>query len=155
MEWLLKCSKNNVLKLVIIFTVAFYSFAGEAITFKKKKISVGSKTLVVEIAETPEQHERGLMFRNKLGPNDGMLFIFDNEQTRLFWMKNTLIDLSIGYFDASGTLVDIQEMRSGKGIPDTGLPNYPSKKPAKYALEMNKGWFEKHKIKLGTKLKIK
>jgi uncharacterized membrane protein (UPF0127 family) len=109
----------------------------------------------VEIAETPEQHERGLMFRDKLGKDDGMLFIFDNEQTRFFWMKNTMIDLSIGYFDGSGALVDIQEMKSGKGIPETALTTYPSAKPAKYALEMNPGWFQKNKIKMGTKLKIK
>ncbi|KYG67495.1 hypothetical protein AZI86_06915 [Bdellovibrio bacteriovorus] len=130
-----------------------YSFA--ASEFQKKKITLGTKTLVVEIAETPAQHERGLMFRNKLGENDGMLFIFDGEQTRFFWMKNTFIDLSIGYFDGSGSLIDIQEMKSGKGIPDAALASYPSSKPAKYALEMNKGWFSKNKIKLGTKLKIK
>jgi uncharacterized membrane protein (UPF0127 family) len=126
-----------------------------ATDFEKKKITLGAKTLVVEIAKSPDQHERGLMFRDKLGDDDGMLFIFDNEQTRFFWMKNTMIDLSIGYFDGAGKLIDIQEMKSGKGAPDAALPSYPSSKPAKYALEMNKDWFSKNKIKLGTKLKIK
>ena len=156
MESRLKCFVNKSLALLLValvFLTGSYSFA--AGTFQKKKITLGTKTLVVEIAETPAQHERGLMFRNKLGENDGMLFIFDGEQTRFFWMKNTLIDLSIGYFDASGSLIDIQEMKSGKGIPDAALASYPSSKPAKYALEMNKGWFSKNKIKLGTKLKIK
>lgn len=154
MVWPLRCFVNRGLALVLV-SLFFTSSVFASSDFKKKKISVGSKTLVVEIAETPLQHERGLMFRNKLGDNEGMLFVFDSEQVRFFWMKNTLIDLSIGYFDASGKLIDIQEMKSGKGIPDTALPNYPSTKPAKYALEMNKGWFAKNKIKLGTKLKMK
>jgi uncharacterized membrane protein (UPF0127 family) len=94
------------------------------------------------------------MFRNSLGEDEGMLFIFNNEETRFFWMKNTLIDLSIAYFNKGGTLVDIQEMKSGKGIAEASLPSYASAQPAKYALEMNKGWFDKNKIKLGTKLKI-
>ncbi|WP_081111805.1 DUF192 domain-containing protein [Bdellovibrio bacteriovorus] len=152
----LRCFVNKSLALLLVafvFLTGSYSFA--ASEFQKKKITLGTKTLVVEIAETPAQHERGLMFRNKLGENDGMLFIFDGEQTRFFWMKNTFIDLSIGYFDGSGSLIDIQEMKSGKGIPDAALASYPSSKPAKYALEMNKGWFSKNKIKLGTKLKIK
>ncbi|KHD88612.1 MAG: hypothetical protein OM95_08725 [Bdellovibrio sp. ArHS] len=135
-----------------VFIVPQFLFA--ATPFKTRSIKVGNKTLVVEIAETADQHERGLMFREKLGENEGMLFIFKNEETRFFWMKNTLIDLSIGYFDRNGTLVDIQEMKTGKGIPDVQLPSYPSAKPAKYALEMQKGWFEKNKIKIGAKLQL-
>ena len=153
MEWHLNYFLN---KGVSFFLIGFLSLGALAAPeFQKKKIQLGSKTLVVEVAETAKQHERGLMFRNNLGEHSGMLFIFDGEQTRFFWMKNTFIDLSIGYFDGAGNLIDIQEMKSGKGIPDTALPSYPSRKPAKYALEMNKGWFSKNKIKLGTKLKIK
>lgn len=156
MESLLKCFVNKRLALLLVGFALIASVPAFAkVDFQKKKITLGSRTLVVEIAETPAQHERGLMFRNKLGENDGMLFIFDGEQTRFFWMKNTLIDLSIGYFDAAGSLIDIQEMKAGKGIPESALISYPSSKPAKYALEMNKGWFSKNKIKLGTKLKIK
>ncbi|WP_374076635.1 DUF192 domain-containing protein [Bdellovibrio bacteriovorus] len=157
MASLLRCSKNKflaLLTLAAIFQILFSS-AAMATEFKKKKITLGTKTLVVEIAETPDQHERGLMFRDKMGPDEGMLFIFKNEETRFFWMKNTLIDLSIGYFDKNGTLIDVQEMVSGKGVPDPQLPSYASAKPAKYALEMNKGWFDKNKVKIGTKLKIK
>ncbi|MGE5085745.1 MAG: DUF192 domain-containing protein [Bacillota bacterium] len=139
----------------ISFVISFssLSFSAEK-SFATKKVKVGNKTLVVEVASTGEQQERGLMFRNSLGEDEGMLFIFNNEETRFFWMKNTLIDLSIGYFNKTGTLVDIQEMKSGKGIADTALPSYASAQPAKYALEMNKGWFDKNKIKLGAKLKI-
>mgnify|MGYP006259988871 CR=1 FL=1 len=143
--------KCFAISVVLLFSSL--SFSAEK-SFPTKKIKVGGKTLVVEIASTTVEQERGLMFRNSLGEDEGMLFVFNNEETRFFWMKNTLIDLSIGYFNRSGILIDIQEMKSGKGIADTSLPSYASAQPAKYALEMNKGWFDKNKIKLGTKLKI-
>lgn len=154
MELHLKCFKK--LKLILTLVLMLCSLDVCAATaFSKIKISLGTKSLTVELAETADQHERGLMFREKMGPEEGMLFIFKNAETRFFWMKNTLIDLSIGYFDGNGTLIDIQEMKSGKGITnDTLLPSYPSAGPAKYALEMNKGWFEKNKVKIGTKLKV-
>src|SRR4051812_32729445 len=89
------------------------SHSAEAkINFSKKKIQVENKVLSVEIAESEAQHERGLMFREKLGKNDGMLFIFNNEEPRAFWMKNTLVNLSIGYYDKNRKLVDIQEMKA-------------------------------------------
>lgn len=152
MASLWKCFVN---KFSAIFFVSVFSLQVFAVDFSKKTITVGGKTLVVEVAETPAQHERGLMYRDTLGENEGMLFVFKNEETRFFWMKNTMIDLSIGYFNKDGELIDIQEMKSGKGITDTMLPSYPSSLPAKYALEMNKGWFAKNKIKVGSKLKIK
>jgi uncharacterized membrane protein (UPF0127 family) len=130
------------------------SLGVHAATFKKKSISIGKTKITVEIAENNQQHEQGLMFREKMGPDEGMLFIFDGEDTRSFWMKNTLIDLSIGFFSKDGVLIDIQEMKSGKGIPDTMLASYISAHPAKYALEMNKGWFDKKKVKLGEVLKV-
>ncbi|MFM6930036.1 MAG: DUF192 domain-containing protein [Bdellovibrio sp.] len=143
--------KCFAISFVILFSS--WSFSAEK-NFPTKKIKVGNKTLVVEVASTGEQQERGLMFRSSLGESEGMLFIFSNEETRFFWMKNTLIDLSIAYFNKNGILIDIQEMKSGKGMADTDLPSYASAQPAKYALEMNKGWFDKNKIKLGSKLKI-
>lgn len=149
----LKIRSLLVLVLLIFFEISFLRTAG-AEGFKKKKVTLGSKTFVVEVAETSDQHSRGLMFKDKLGADEGMLFIFNNEETRFFWMKNTLIDLSIGFFDKNAVLIDVQEMQSGKGKTDEVLPSYASAKPAKYALEMTKGWFDKNKIKLGTKLKI-
>lgn len=142
-------------KCFVVASLVFSLGANAATPFSKKTITLGKKTLVVEVAETPDQHERGLMFRESMKEDEGMLFIFKNEETRFFWMKNTLIDLSIGYFDKKGVLIDVQEMKSGKGISDSKLPSYASGAPAQYALEMNKGWFEKNGIKLGTKLTIK
>ena len=146
----LKCFVSSIFGILVFFSAG--AFAEQ--TFPKKKIQVGSEIFEVEVAQTPQQLARGLMFRPRLAENEGMLFIFEDEQTRSFWMKNTLIDLSIGFFDKNQTLVDVQEMKSGKGVPDSALKSYLSVKPAKYALEMNTGWFDKKKIKIGTKLRI-
>lgn len=143
---------------ILLFSLA--AFAQKAddgtkpdVKFDRAKIEVGTKILNVEIAEKTPQHERGLMFREKLASDDGMLFIFPVEQPLYFWMKNTVIDLSIGYFDKDGILVDTQEMKA-TSVMYENPPNYPSKKPAMYALEMNKGWFAKNHVKIGAKLKI-
>lgn len=125
----------------------------EEVRFEKEKIRLNGKTLTVEIAKTQAQHERGLMFRKSLPENEGMLFIFDDEDFRYFWMKNTYIDLSIGYFDKDKTLVDIQEMRA-TSVMEARPPSYPSAKPAKYALEMTKAWFAKNKVKPGQKFEF-
>ncbi|MBC7742658.1 MAG: DUF192 domain-containing protein [Bdellovibrionaceae bacterium] len=93
------------------------------------------------------------MFRKKLGSDEGMLFVFESEGIRTFWMKNTLIDLSIGYFDKSKKLIDIQEMKAMNSVLEKDLPTYPSKSPAMYALEMPTGWFKKNKIKEGAQLR--
>lgn len=123
------------------------------VRFRKEKIQIAERIIYVEVAETEAQHERGLMYRKVLPPNEGMLFVFKNESTRYFWMKNTYVDLSIGYFDANKTLVDIQEMKAVTSVMEERPPTYPSQKPAQYALEMPKEWFKKNKIKLGAKLK--
>ncbi|MEQ1723620.1 MAG: DUF192 domain-containing protein [Pseudobdellovibrio sp.] len=126
--------------------------------FKKQKIELSykkhNKTLNVEIAETEQQHAHGLMFREKLGKDEGMLFVFPNEQPRDFWMKNTLINLDIGYFDKNKKLIDIQQMKAVTSILQTDLPSYPSKGPAQFALELPQGWFSKNKFPVGTLLKV-
>lgn len=124
--------------------------AAQDVVFEKEKIILDGKSVSVEVAKTQEQHERGLMFRKSMPENEGMLFVFNNEEIRSFWMKNTFIDLSIGYFDKDKTLIDIQEMKA-TSMMEARPPSYPSAKPAMYALEMNKGWFAKNKVKLGHK----
>ena len=123
------------------------------VKLKTEKIKVGSLTVLAEIADTPDSRERGLMYRKSMGANEGMLFVFEYPQPMAFWMKNTLIPLSIGYFDQSGRLLDTHEMTpavTGAVQPKT----YPSTGDAKYALEMNKGWFTKHGVKVGSKLTL-
>jgi uncharacterized protein len=119
--------------------------------FEKRKIQVGGKSIMAEIADDSDLREHGLMFREKLADNTGMLFIFETEQPLNFWMKNTLIPLSIGFFGKNKKLIDIQEMVPAV-MGDQDPQHYPSSGPALYALEMPKGWFARNKISRGATL---
>lgn len=112
------------------------------------------KTITVEVAETDAQHSLGLMNRKSMSVDSGMLFIFPDEEIREFWMKNTLINLDIAYFDKSKKAIDIQNMKAMTSILQTQIPTYPSKKPAQFALEMNDGWFKKNHFPEGSKFEF-
>lgn len=101
------------------------------------------KEIWVEVAKTPEQIAYGLMGRKHLAEDGGMLFVFETEGYHGFWMKDTLIPLSIAFFDKNGRIVWITDMK-----PLT-LNSHVPPKPILYALEMNKGWFTKNSIKVG------
>ncbi len=143
MAWLM-----NWLIASLLLTSIYAQAKPSAVEFHKKKIKINNVVLTVEVAETPQQQERGLMFRESLAPNSGMLFIFPDEDYRSFWMKNTYIDLSIGYFDKNRKLLEVIDMKATSPM-QVSYPNYPSRKPAKYALEVPKGWFKTHRIKTG------
>jgi uncharacterized membrane protein (UPF0127 family) len=102
----------------------------------------------VEIAATDAERERGLMERTALAEDAGMLFVFDREQQLSFWMKDTLIPLSIAYINESGRIVDIQDMQPLDETP------HPSTEPAKYALEVNQDFFNEHGIEVGNKVSL-
>ncbi len=104
----------------------------------------------VEIADEPDEQAKGLMDRTALGDDRGMLFVFPSEEDRSFWMKNTLIPLSIAYIDAEGRIVDIQDMKALDDDP----PHYVSAKPARYALEVNKGFFDERGVKVGDRAEL-
>jgi uncharacterized protein len=122
--------------------------------YEKAKFKVGGKAITAYVADDDSRRSQGLMFIEKLPADTGMLFVFENEQHLGFWMKNTLIPLAIGFFDAKGVLVDIQEMKVAATIMDATPPSYQSKSPALYALEMNAGWFSKNGIKTGSRLEL-
>ncbi len=121
--------------------------------FKREKIQLGNVKIEVEIADTPELASRGLMFRKSLPKNGGMLFIFEAERPLGFWMKNTYIDLDIGYFDKNLKLIEVIPMNATSKA-QLEFPSYPSRRPAQFALEMNSGWFARNKIKEGDALKF-
>jgi uncharacterized protein len=104
----------------------------------------------VEIADSPDEQARGLMERTALAEDRGMLFVFPEEQVRSFWMKNTLIPLSIAYMDSEGRIVDLQDMKP----LDDEEPHYVSAEPARYALEVNKGFFKQHDVEVGDRAKL-
>ncbi|HEX7372665.1 MAG TPA: DUF192 domain-containing protein [Thermodesulfobacteriota bacterium] len=107
------------------------------------QLTIQGKKIRVEVARTEEEKSQGFMFRDKLGTDEGMLFIYEREDFLSFWMKNTPLPLSIAFLDQRGKIVDIQDMES------FNLRTHTSARPASYALEMNKGWFKKNGVKVG------
>ena len=106
--------------------------------------------IFIEVPDDREEFARGLMFRTHLPWNAGMLFAYDDEETRRFWMKNTLIPLDMVFFDSSSKIIDIKE-----NVPpckQEECPTYPSKEPAQYVLEVNAGFVQEKGIKLGDRL---
>lgn len=110
------------------------------------QLGAGMHLIKAEVAETPQEHEIGLMYRTAMGTNEGMIFVFDRPGQQCFWMKNTLIPLAVAFVADDGTVVNIDEMK-----PQT-LDPHCSTQPVRYVLEMNTGWFTKRGIKAGSKL---
>jgi uncharacterized membrane protein (UPF0127 family) len=140
-------SKTMKLLSFLIFFISLVSHAQPDVTFAKGKIKIKNKIISVEIADNPDRSARGLMYRKSMPADEGMIFVFSEEDERAFWMKNTFIPLSIAYIGKNKKIVDIQNMKPAAN--ELRPPSYPSKKPAMYALEMNQGWFNKNKIKVG------
>ncbi|MBN1331658.1 DUF192 domain-containing protein [Candidatus Dojkabacteria bacterium] len=105
----------------------------------------GIKHLKLEIARTPQERSTGLMNRSLLASDNGMLFVFENEQMLEFWMKDTYISLDIAFLDGNQKIINIEE--NAKPL-DTSL-RYKSESPAKYAIEMNSGWFATNNVQTG------
>lgn len=116
------------------------------------QMKIGDSHLFVEIADTASSQEMGLMHRETLPPDHGMLFVYNQPEILSFWMKNTKIPLSVGFFDQQQRLLQIEHMNPPKK-PDA-CPVYQSKFPAKYALEVPQHWFEEHKIAIGNKFSL-
>jgi uncharacterized membrane protein (UPF0127 family) len=104
----------------------------------------------VEVADDLAEQAKGLMDRTALGENRGMLFVYPEERELSFWMKNTLIPLSIAFIDSERRIIDIQEMKPLDDEP----PNYVSAEPAQYALEVNHGFFEEQGVRVGDRVEL-
>jgi len=111
-------------------------------------LTIKGKTIKVEVARTEKEQEKGLMFRERLGKDEGMLFVYEREERLSFWMKNTRLSLSIAFIDKGGRIVDIQDMEP------FSLETHRSAYPARYAQEMNRGWFAREGLKVGDLVKI-
>jgi len=116
-------------------------------TLPTVKLAVNGKVLTAEVADDNTERATGLMFREKLAEDSGMLFVMPQVAEATFWMRNTLIPLSVAYIDPSGTILEIHDMKPRDETP------IPSKFPyVAYALEMDKGWFEKKGILPGDRI---
>jgi uncharacterized membrane protein (UPF0127 family) len=149
-------------RVIVIFIVFGLILSTSGITgntripdFPKGKLKIydGDKELIIpiEIANRPELWSFGLMFREDIPWEYGMLFIFPNEESGGFWMKNTYIPLDIAFIDSDKTIFSIQRMLP---CSDDNCPIYYSPKPYRYALEVKAGFFERFGFKEGSKIKV-
>ncbi len=120
--------------------------AQQPVKFSTVPLNFGIHVIQAEVAVTPAQRERGLMFREKLGQNQGMIFVFEEPTEVCMWMKNTPLPLSVAFIDVEGKIVNIADMQ-----PHT-TDSHCGAKPVKYALEMNQGWFAQKHIRPGAVL---
>ena len=139
--------KNPLRRLSLSIALLACASIAQAQT-KSVQLSAGMHLIQAEVAATEEQREQGLMYREKMPANAGMLFVFGNPSTQCMWMKNTPLPLSVAFIDASGKIVNIEDMQAHT------LDSHCSTKtvPVRYALEMNLGWFRQKNIKPGMSI---
>ncbi len=134
--------------IVVLVTIAPLPFANAqtVVTLPVKQLTAGMHVIRAEVASNNETRSRGLMYRKELAPNAGMLFVFDQPAVQCFWMRNTLIPLSIAFMTDDGTITNIADM-----APMTEN-SHCSSAPVRLALEMEQGWFAKRGISAGKKI---
>ena len=110
------------------------------------QLSAGMHQIDAQVAATPDQRMTGLMHRKEMPQQEGMLFVFEYPAQQCFWMKNTLLPLSVAFIEEDGTIANIDEMKAQT------LDSHCSAKPVRYVLEMNQGWFARKGIKAGQKI---
>ena len=107
------------------------------------ELSAGLHRIEAEVAADPDLRAQGLMFRESMPPSHGMLFVFNRMATHCMWMRNTLLPLSVAFLDEEGRIINIADMK-----PQTET-NHCAAKPARFALEMNVGWFARRGVSAG------
>ncbi|MBR7746445.1 DUF192 domain-containing protein [Undibacterium baiyunense] len=132
-------------KLLVLSCSAIYAHIAIATepSLKRQQFQIGTNIIDAELALTAEERQRGLMFRESLGENQGMMFQFAHADHYCMWMKNTLIPLSIAFIDEQGKIINIEEMKAHS--EETTC----AKNKARYALEMNTGWYQQRQIEPG------
>jgi uncharacterized membrane protein (UPF0127 family) len=111
------------------------------------QLRIGNSSLFAEVADNPQTSANGLMFRNSLPDDHGMLFVFEKPKTASFWMKNTKIPLSIAYIDSAGRILQIESM---KPLDETPVASTSSE--VAFALEVNEGWFTRNGVSAGARI---
>lgn len=111
------------------------------------ELTAGMYLIQAEVAQSMNEQTIGLMYRRTMGINEGMLFAYDTPQVRCFWMRNTLLPLTIAFIADDGSIVNFKDMQPGTET------SHCSARPVRYALEMNRGWFDKRGLKPGFKLR--
>jgi uncharacterized membrane protein (UPF0127 family) len=130
----------------LLLSVLLFAAPAAAQQLPVTELKAGMHLIRAEVAAEYSTRAQGLMHRKSLGPNAGMLFIFDAAAPHCMWMKNTYIPLSVAFLDESGTIINIADMQPHSE------QTHCAARPALYALEMAQGWFAQRGIKAGTKL---
>lgn len=112
--------------------------------FNSVALTAGINLIKADVAAAPAEREQGLMFREKMAQNEGMVFVFDGPAEVCMWMKNTLLPLSVAFIDGNGKIVNIEDMKP------QSLDSHCAKSLVRYALEMNAGWFKQKNVKPGS-----
>ena len=139
--------KWNAVLFVLTWAACAQAQDGPQPRLPVAELTLGIHRVQAELAVTPAQQATGMMFRREMGPNEAMLFVNDDSGQRCFWMRNTLLPLSIAFIADDGSIVNIAEMAP------RSEQSHCSVKPVRYALEMNAGWFAKRGVKPGAKLR--
>ncbi|OYU11533.1 MAG: hypothetical protein CFE38_11590 [Comamonadaceae bacterium PBBC1] len=137
---------STVLLLGTALSLNALSQQAPQLQLPRTKLNAGMHMLDVQLAQTPEQRQIGLMWRKEMPQHEGMLFVFEQAATQCFWMRNTLIPLSAAFLADDGTIVNIADMK-----PQSD-DSHCSEKPVRFVLEMNVGWFAKRQLKAGYQL---
>ncbi len=139
--------KVDRLVLALLLVFAIFSCSRKDV-LQTQELRINQWKLTVEIADTRETQEKGLMGRDSMAEDHGMLFVYDRDARKSFWMKNTKIPLSLAYIAADGTIREIYDMEPlSTRIVD-------SKYSVRYVLEVNQGAFDRHGIKVGDKVEF-
>ena len=134
------------LAALVAAATAWAAADGQPQRLQAINLSAGMHNIRAELASTPEQRQKGLMYRRDLAQHEGMLFVFEEAQPQCFWMRNTPTPLTIAFVADDGSIINLADM---KPFDDN---SHCSAKPVRYVLEMNQGWFKKRGIQAGFKL---
>ena len=150
---MIKKLAKNFVEISFVFMLIFLANCAKIAEETQKEIFIDNGENLIkinaEIADDSEERKNGLMFREKLEENSGMLFIFENEESQTFWMKNTLIPLDIIFIGSGFEIVDIKNAEPCRKDP---CKLYASSGPAKYVLEVNAGFAARNELGLGDKM---
>ena len=135
------------MRAIFFLISALLAFKAGAQQLPVVELSTGMLLIHAEVADDMGSRMQGLMYRESLPTNAGMVFVFDENALHCMWMKNTLVPLSVAFIDEAGAIINIADMQP------KSEESHCAAKPARFALEMNKGWFAQRGIKAGAKLR--
>lgn len=152
MSLLLRALRPHTLRTATVASLLYlagpWAFAqqGPQLALPRVELTAGMHRIDAQVAQSPEERQIGLMNRKSMPQHEGMLFVFEHPATQCFWMKNTLLPLTAAFVADDGSIVNLVDMQ-----PQSEA-SHCSKKPVRYVLEMNQGWFTQKHLKAGSKL---